>query len=644
MGSKSAPTAPDYRGAAEAQGEASQQTTTAQTYANRPTQTTPWGTSTWTPGQTIDPATGQPVTTWNQDITLSPSEQQAFEAQSGIRAGLSTGAQSLIDRATGSFAEPIDRSAFQPYAGTPTVPSYGTAGLPEQGTAPGLPEFYGLPQLDRGAVPTAMGDLPIDTARGTGPQVPGGPVTSDIAQGVGPQVFGSPVSSQFRGQAAPVSANALEGVREFAQGPEVQDITAPTTQYAGLLDPSRSSELSQQQLEASGAYNPEFGETQFARQMSLQGPQMERELASLDTQLRNQGLQPGTEAYDNAMGDLQDQQGEIRSRAAQDAMRLGAEEQQRQFEREYNVRELGGREVQSEFGRSLGAGTFQDQQRQQQFQEGQQREAQRFDSELRAAGFSDSQRAQMVQQKLAANEQQFQQQMDVARFTEGQRTGDLSQQFQSREQMFGQQLASGQFAEAQRGADIQQQLTAEQQLFSQQLAGGQFADSQRAAEVAESLGINAQQYQQMLSSAQLTDEQRASEVYERLAGGEQIFGQQMQQADFQNQLREQQFQENLFSGGQQFSQEMQAANYQNTLRQSQIAEEMQQRGMSLNEINALLYGQQVGMPNLPGFTTAGAADPTQYLSAAGAEGQFATDRYATALSPVNSLIRAAGSF
>jgi len=63
-------------------------------------------------------------------------------------------------------------------------------------------------------------------------------------------------------------------------------------------------------------------------------------------------------------------------------------------------------------------------------------------------------------------------------------------------------------------------------------------------------------------------------------------------------------------------QDLTAANYQNTLRQQQIAEEMQMRGFSLNEINAILTGQQVGMPTAPGFNTAGMVGGADYTGAA----------------------------
>lgn len=79
------------------------------------------------------------------------------------------------------------------------------------------------------------------------------------------------------------------------------------------------------------------------------------------------------------------------------------------------------------------------------------------------------------------------------------------------------------------------------------------------------------------------------------------------------------------ASGQQFGQNMQADQYQTQLRQQQIAEAMQQRGFSLNEINALISGQQVAMPNMPSFNNAGRAETTQYSNAAGQQYQAAQD-------------------
>ena len=62
--------------------------------------------------------------------------------------------------------------------------------------------------------------------------------------------------------------------------------------------------------------------------------------------------------------------------------------------------------------------------------------------------------------------------------------------------------------------------------------------------------------------------------------------------------------------------------FQGQLRQQGIAEEAQRRGMSLNELNALLTGQQVGAPQMPAFQGAGAAQPPNLLGAATAQGGY----------------------
>ena len=76
----------------------------------------------------------------------------------------------------------------------------------------------------------------------------------------------------------------------------------------------------------------------------------------------------------------------------------------------------------------------------------------------------------------------------------------------------------------------------------------------------------------------------------------------------------------IIGGGQEATRQQQmdltGANYQNTLRQQQIAESMQRRGFSLNEINAILHGQQVGMPQMPGFNTSERVAGADYTGAA----------------------------
>ena len=66
---------------------------------------------------------------------------------------------------------------------------------------------------------------------------------------------------------------------------------------------------------------------------------------------------------------------------------------------------------------------------------------------------------------------------------------------------------------------------------------------------------------------------------------------------------------------QQYGLNQQFADAQNRLRQQAIAEQMQRRGMSLNEMNALLSGQQVSMPQMPSFQAAGRAETPNILGA-----------------------------
>jgi hypothetical protein len=86
-----------------------------------------------------------------------------------------------------------------------------------------------------------------------------------------------------------------------------------------------------------------------------------------------------------------------------------------------------------------------------------------------------------------------------------------------------------------------------------------------------------------------------------------------------------------------------AAAYQNTLHQSRLAEEMQKRGFSLNEINALISGQQVGMPTMPGFTSATKSDTVDYSGAAQNQYQAAQNAADSQNAMTNGLMSAATS-
>ena len=109
---KSSPAAPDYRGAAEAQADASKEVTRDQTWANRPNLSTPWGSQTWNSSTAIDPSTGQPVTQWSSNIKLSPQQQAALDSQMAVQTGRSRAAEQMLGRATDSLGGPLDYSGI----------------------------------------------------------------------------------------------------------------------------------------------------------------------------------------------------------------------------------------------------------------------------------------------------------------------------------------------------------------------------------------------------------------------------------------------------------------------------------------------------------------------------------------------------
>lgn len=120
-GKGSPPPQPDYTGAAQAQAGASKEITNIQNYANRPTQNTPWGNTTWQTEKQIDPATGQEVTAWTQNQTLDPKLQGALDQQLAIQSGRSDLAGSFMDRVRQDYAQPFDWQNLPGMATNPDV-------------------------------------------------------------------------------------------------------------------------------------------------------------------------------------------------------------------------------------------------------------------------------------------------------------------------------------------------------------------------------------------------------------------------------------------------------------------------------------------------------------------------------------------
>lgn len=144
-------------------------------------------------------------------------------------------------------------------------------------------------------------------------------------------------------------------------------------------------------------------------------------------------------------------------------------------------------------------------------------------------------------------------------------------QMGSRQQAFNEDIGAGQFGNQ-----------AQQQFFGQMMGQADLAN--RAGAQAFSQDLSANQFRnQALGQASALDIARMNAMNQ---AAQNQFGLNLQQAQFQNQLRQQ-----------------------------ALAEQAQRRGMSLNEMNALLTGQQVGMPQMPNFIPASRSETPNILGA-----------------------------
>lgn len=117
MGGKKSP---DYGDLAVQQGEANKEVVRNQTYANRPTQLTPWGYTQWTNESVIDPSTGEPTTKWTQTQGLTPALQSILNKEIAVQGGRADIAGLLTGRMGSEFGNPMDWRGLTPMGLTPT--------------------------------------------------------------------------------------------------------------------------------------------------------------------------------------------------------------------------------------------------------------------------------------------------------------------------------------------------------------------------------------------------------------------------------------------------------------------------------------------------------------------------------------------
>ncbi len=291
-GKSSAPPPPDYTGAAQAQAGASKEITNMQTWANRPAQNTPWGSTTWNTNATVDPATGQTVTQWTQNTSLAPQLQNALNDQLDLQAGRSDLANSFMGRVANEYSQPFN---------------YGS--LPAMAQAQGP-----------GNLRTGTRDYSQNLTTGFNFGAPLPQVDSSFRDTVANQLMERmrPVHDYQQSQLETKLAN-----QGFVQGSDAYNraLTELNQRQAG----ERFNALDQSGNEAQRLYNMQMGTAQQGYNQNLQAAQFQNQALGQASALDLANMQAGNQAMAQQYG-LNQQFADAQNRLRQQAI---AEQMQR---------------------------------------------------------------------------------------------------------------------------------------------------------------------------------------------------------------------------------------------------------------------------------------------------------------------------
>ena len=620
MSKGKAPPAPDYTGAALAQAQASKENLNIQNYANRPTVNTPWGQESWTTQAVTDPATGQQVTQWTQNTTLNPELQAALDSQIALQQQRSNLAEGFMGRVGESYAKPFD------WENLPQMAQAGPAQLSSNiaDYTPGLSTDVAQQGVVRGFDFQGQ-QMSVNDMTGN---IQGGVNATALQEAVNPLIG----SLQYGVQQTPVDTNFASMTGDLTRGVQGPQLNAQFNPTIDSLRRTTGTENVQRGLNmgdnpALPAFDASYRDSIATDLVGRMLPVHQMQQQALETQLANQGFQKGTEAYKRAFDDLSQRQAAERY----NALDMAGNEAQRLYSMQMGSR-------QQAFNEDVGAGNFANAASQQAFNQG--LAANQFANQATGQAFNQGLTAQQAGNQALG--QQFNQNLQSAQFG-NQATNQAFQQAmgatqaanQARGQQFNQGVTAGQFGNQAAGQAFNQLLGAGQffnnaanQRFQQNLAQGDF--SNRAVNQAFNQQLGAGQFGNDAAQQLYGMQMGQADLYNRSGG--QLFQQDLASQNFRNQALQQaaamdvqrQQAENAARQAQ-FQMEMQASEQQNRLRQQAIAEQQLMRAMPLNEMNALLTGQQVGMPQMPGFQNAGRAETPDLLGAAQSQYQAALD-------------------
>lgn len=412
-----APSGPDYSGAAQAQGQANTQATRLSTQLNRPNEVTPYGSRTWYQGpqNSSSPATSS----WTPYAGgTNPNTGQAYQPVSAGTPQVNTPTVGNRGPTAKTQMQPGPQGSTMPTVGTPQIPSSGSGGgagqpsyvnnytqpsghalSPGSGSTP-----FGLGGAVSGAINGALSANSASTLYNPQDQWTSVEQLSPVQQqlfdtqnrisqdmgNLGESQLGS-VNASLSTPASSI-ANGLKPLQQgVSQGPVQNSIASGGKIQTGVNTgnvpgvPSNTSQGNQQAYDAL---------------MARQNTGFDQQEDALKTQLANQGIAPGSEAYNRAMQPLQQSRVDATNQATINAGAL----QQQQFD-------MGLQANQTQFGENLQAGQFANTAQGQQFGQNatnsqffNSAQAQQFAQGLQGAQFGNQARSQGLSENQTLRE------------------------------------------------------------------------------------------------------------------------------------------------------------------------------------------------------------------------------------------------
>jgi hypothetical protein len=522
--------------------------------------------------------------------------------------------------------------------------------ITQQGSAQGVNAIQGAAFTPSSALaaqqaytnvgPTGAISAPSSTAFGV---AGGGPQASQLSQFQynGPGVQQGPTAGMYGLAGAGPQGLNLQGLDLSGIGGPQQALQQGQFGYAAQFVPG---EELQRQIDVSELPQAPTNAGMTAQQaiLSRLSPQLMGERQQLQTQLINQGLRPGGEAYNAAMMGQAQKENDLMLQAAAQGISIDQAARQQAFNEQQSRAMFANQAALSGFGMGMEqAGLYNT------------GLGQNVQNALAVQGAQNQAQQQAFQQRLQAGE--FGREAQLASFG----TQQQAQQAQNQAigQNFEQAIAANQAQNAAQAQAYQQALAG--QGFNREALLAQFGMGQQAQQlanqaIAQNYGQSLQQIeaqnaalqqqfaQQM--AAQEARNQAAAQNYAQLMGGtaaenaarQQIFDQTMAQQQLANQAVAQRQQALMDYYGAQnaaqqqaYQQAMARAQFQNTAAQQALAQQAAIRSIPVNEISALLSGGQVNIPQFQGYSGVSVA-PAPIFQGGQAQDASAMQRYGIA--------------